>query len=98
MIAYVYTIGDYGMNARNFEIKKIYLYFTVNGQLESNRLKMVHIKASHISTIRGLYFLRNKFPCLELFRHLQAVVLVSNFCSLSTFLVFSISVMYLTIF
>ena len=51
MIAYVHTIGDYGMNARNFEIKKIYSYFTVSGTLGSNRLKMVHIKASHISTI-----------------------------------------------
>ena len=52
-------------------------------QLGSNKLKRVHIKASHMSTIWGLYFLRSKFPCLDLFRYLQAVVFVSNLGSFS---------------
>ena len=99
MIAYAHTIGDYKMNARNFGIIRRFIRtLPLMVRLRSNRLKMVHIKASHTSTIWGLYFLRSKFPCLELFRYLQAVVFVSNLCSFSTFLVFNISVMYLAIF
>ena len=63
-------------------------------RLGSDRMKMVHIKASHMSSIWGLCFLRSKFPCLELFRYLQAVGFVSNLCLFSIFLVFSNSVMY----
>ena len=96
MIAYAHAIGDYGMNVRNFGIIRKFTRISLSMvQLGSNRLKMVHIKASHMSTIWGLYFLRSKFPCLDLFRYLQAVVFVSNLCSFSFFLVFSISVMYL---
>ena len=98
MIAYVHTIGDYGMNARNFGIIRFIHTLLSMVQLGSNRLKMVQIKASHISTIWGLYFLRSNFPYLELFRSLQAVAFVSTLCSFSIFLVLSISVMYLAIF
>ena len=31
--------------------RKIYLYFTANGTVRINRLKMIHIKPSHMSTI-----------------------------------------------
>ena len=99
MIAYAHTIGDYGMNARNFGIIRTFTRtLQLMVQLGSNRLKMVQIKASHISTIWGLYFLRSNFPYLELFRSLQAVAFVSTLCSFSIFLVLSISVMYLAIF
>ena len=99
MIACVHAIGDYGMNERNFvTIRKFIRTLLSMVQVGSNRLKMVHIKASHMPTIWGLYFRRSKFPCLDLFRYLQAVVFVPYLCSFSFFLVFSISVMYLAIF
>ena len=98
MVAYAHTIGDYGMNARNFGIIRLIRTLLSMVQLGSNRLKMVYVKASHASAIWGLYFLRSKFPCFELFRYLQAVVSVSNLRSFSTFLEFSISVIYLAIF
>ena len=94
---YVHTTGNYGMKARNFGIIRFIHTLLSMVQLGSNRLKMVHIKASHI-TIWGLYFLRSNFPYLQLFRYLQAAVFVSTLCSFSIFLVLSISVMYLTIF
>ena len=91
MIAYVHTTGDYGMNARNFRtIRKFIRTLLSMVQLGSNRLKMVHIKASHMSMIWGLYFLRSKFPCLDVFRYLKAIVFVSKLCSLSLFFFFSI--------
>ena len=102
MIAYIHAntiIRDYGMEARNFGIIRKFIRTLLSMvQLGSGRLKMVDIKTSHMSTISGLYFLKSKFPCLELFRYLPAVVFVSNLCSFSIFLVFSISVIYLTIF
>ena len=87
------------MNARNFGIIIRFIRtLLLMVQLGSNRLRMVHIKASHTSTIWGFYFLRSKFPCLELFRYLEAVVFVSNLCSFSTFfgyLVFLLCIMYM---
>ena len=78
MIACVHAIGDYGMNERNFvTIRKFIRTLLSMVQVGSNRSKMVHIKASHMPTIRGLYFPRSKFPSLDLFRYLQAVVFVS---------------------
>ena len=66
----VHTIGDYGMNARNFGVIRRFICTLLSMvQLGSSRLKMVHIKTSHISMIWGLYFLRSKFPFLELFRY-----------------------------
>ena len=93
---YVHTIGNYKINVSNFGIiKKIIRTLLSIVQLRSNRLKMVHIKASHMSTIWGLYFLRSDFPCLELFRYLQAVACVSKLCSSISF---SICVLYLAIY
>ena len=45
-------IGDCGMNARNFGIIRRFIRtLLLMVQLGSNRLRMVHIKASHTSTI-----------------------------------------------
>ena len=85
-------------NVRNFGmIQKFIRVLLSMVHLGSNRLKTVHIKASHKSTVGALYFLRSKFPCLELFRYLQAAVFTYNLCSFSFSLVFSISI-YLAIF
>ena len=55
MIAYVYTIGDYGMNARNFEIK-IYLYFTANGTVRIKQVENGPYKSiTHINDLRALF-------------------------------------------
>ena len=51
MIAYAHTIGDYGMNARNFGIMRLIRALLSMVQLGSNRLKMVYVKASHASAI-----------------------------------------------
>ena len=52
MIAYAHTIEDYGMNVRNFGIIKKFIRSLLSMvQLGANRLKMIDIKASHISTI-----------------------------------------------
>ena len=84
-------MGDYGVNARNFEIiRKFIRALLLMVQLGSSRLKMAHTKAPHTSTISVLYFPRSKFPCLDLFRYLQAAVFVSNLCLFSLFLFFSI--------
>ena len=47
-----YTMVDYGMNERNFGIIRKFIRILLSmAQLGLNRLKMVHIKASHMSTI-----------------------------------------------
>ena len=52
MIAYVHAIVDYGMNSRNFGIIREFIRTLLSMvQLGLNGLKMVHIKASHVSTI-----------------------------------------------
>ena len=49
MIANVHTVGDYGINARNYGIITRFIRTLLSMvQLGSNKLKMVHIKASHI--------------------------------------------------
>ena len=65
MTACVNTIGGYGMNVRKFGIIKEFIC-TLGSmvQLGSSKLKLVHIKVSHMSTILGLYFLRDIFPSL----------------------------------
>ena len=79
MIAYVHTAGDYGMNVSNFGIlMKICLYFTVNGTVKINQVENGQYNSiTPVNDLRAL-FPRSKFPYLELFRYLQAVVFVSN--------------------
>ena len=86
---YPYYRGLWNECKKLWNNKKIYSYFTVNGTV---RIKQVE---------NGPYknITRSKFPCLEFFRYLQAVVFVSDLCSFSFFfLVFSISDIYLAIF
>ena len=56
MIAYVYTIGAYRLNARNFEIKKIYSYFTVNGTVRMKQVENGPYKSiTLINDLRALF-------------------------------------------
>ena len=78
-ISILHTI-DYGTNIGNFGIiRKIIPTLLSMVQSESNRLKMAHIKISHMLTI----WVRALFPVEQIsmswvFRYLQAVVLFLN--------------------
>ena len=73
------------MNVNFGIIRKFFCTLLSMVQLGSNRLKMIRVKASHMSTICGGYFPRSKFLYLDLFRYLQDAVLVSKLCSFSIF-------------
>ena len=75
-----------------------YSYFTVNGTVRIKQAENGPYKSvTHVNNLRAIYFLRRNFSCLQLFRYLEAILFLSNLCSFSIFLVFSISVMYLAI-
>ena len=80
--------------------KKIYWYFTVYGALRFKQVENGPYKTiPHVNNLRAL-LPRSKFPCLELFRYLQAVLFVliinkSQFFHYDQIIVTSVNLLHL---